>query len=301
MCLAMILTFIIGSVFSVAGVIAQDGVPVINYLFSNQNLLVDHKIISDGEVGKYINTCMNDDGDLGTKNFNLQDQPTKYVESLYTASSYLNQMKQDLTANSRSVSINQATTTLSGMKDDITLTMDPSATDSVYQSMRDFRSWTDSSVSYTKQKGCSSTTTDQWVSATKMCDSGFAYSKTNAAGSNSCLMLSDWNDIGVSNRYLSSPACPNTSTDFSSFAQAINAFYSSLNNYNIENTKLINSMLVDNDNLDKGFQEMSRNLLNSLNKMDNIITPLLIIYDSIIGKNSIFSLINCSKYILFYF
>lgn len=56
----MVLTFILGSVFGVIGLISSDGVGVIRWLFGSENLLsASPKVITDTTASKYINICLN--------------------------------------------------------------------------------------------------------------------------------------------------------------------------------------------------------------------------------------------------
>lgn len=57
--LIIILTFLLGAIFGIAGIISKDGVPVFKYLFSAQNLMYDGNIVNDKTVGSMINTCVN--------------------------------------------------------------------------------------------------------------------------------------------------------------------------------------------------------------------------------------------------
>lgn len=56
----MVLTFILGTLFGVIGLISTDGVSVIRWLFSTDNLLSSNpKIITDTKAASYLNICLN--------------------------------------------------------------------------------------------------------------------------------------------------------------------------------------------------------------------------------------------------
>lgn len=56
----MVLTFILGTVFGVIGLISSDGVTVFKWIFGSENLLSDNrKIITDKSAASYINICFN--------------------------------------------------------------------------------------------------------------------------------------------------------------------------------------------------------------------------------------------------
>jgi hypothetical protein len=56
----MVLTFILGTVFGVLGIISSDGVSVLKWVFGKENLSsTSPKIITDKLSAKYVNICYN--------------------------------------------------------------------------------------------------------------------------------------------------------------------------------------------------------------------------------------------------
>jgi len=56
----MVLTFILGTVYGVLGLIASDGSSVIRWIFGSENLMgASPKVITDKTSSKYINICLN--------------------------------------------------------------------------------------------------------------------------------------------------------------------------------------------------------------------------------------------------
>jgi len=56
----MVLTFILGTVFGLIGVISSDGIDVLRWIFGPENLLgTSPKIITDATASKYIDICLN--------------------------------------------------------------------------------------------------------------------------------------------------------------------------------------------------------------------------------------------------
>ena len=52
--------FIVGVVFGALGLIGKDGVQVINFVFSNENLsLAKPHILGNAQAGEYLNVCLN--------------------------------------------------------------------------------------------------------------------------------------------------------------------------------------------------------------------------------------------------
>lgn len=56
----MILTFLLGGVFGIVGLVGYDGVPVIRFIFGSANLQsANPLVIGNGDVSGYLDTCIN--------------------------------------------------------------------------------------------------------------------------------------------------------------------------------------------------------------------------------------------------
>lgn len=56
----MVLTFILGTVFGIIGLISTDGITVLKWIFGAENLSSQSpKIIGTGQSARYINICFN--------------------------------------------------------------------------------------------------------------------------------------------------------------------------------------------------------------------------------------------------
>jgi len=67
----MVLTFILGSVFGIIGLISTDGISVLKWIFGSENLSSQNpKYIGTGESAQYINICLNGNNLLS---FNIYD------------------------------------------------------------------------------------------------------------------------------------------------------------------------------------------------------------------------------------
>lgn len=69
----IIVNMLLGSILTILGVVGKDFVSVLHFIVSSENLKSEHpKIFSKGESLKYINTCMNGNGDLSSAfNFDI--------------------------------------------------------------------------------------------------------------------------------------------------------------------------------------------------------------------------------------
>jgi len=168
----------------------------------------------------------------------------------------------------------------------------------------EWNAYTDSSVQGSYQKGCSSNTRDYWVSDSTTCPS--SYTLIQGGGSNignpSCLVLSDWTSAQVNSRYGAAPAgCGATgSSDFTTVTTAASSYFNSMSSYSVDNSKLIDEIKTEHTNINSSFTSMAEKLLDLLNKIDNIISPLVNIFKQFVGDSALFSLINCCKIFLFF-
>ena len=64
MAICMIFLFLVGSLFTIMGVVGEDMISVFSYLVSEENLGENSDTILFGEVRKYLNKCFNDNGDI---------------------------------------------------------------------------------------------------------------------------------------------------------------------------------------------------------------------------------------------
>jgi hypothetical protein len=56
----MILTFLLGGAFGIIGLVGEDGTPVVQWIFGEENLTSDDPaIFGPGETSLYLNTCIN--------------------------------------------------------------------------------------------------------------------------------------------------------------------------------------------------------------------------------------------------
>jgi hypothetical protein len=64
MAICMIFLFLVGSLFTISGVVGEDMMSVVAYLVSEDNLGENSDTILFGEVKNYLNKCYNDNGDI---------------------------------------------------------------------------------------------------------------------------------------------------------------------------------------------------------------------------------------------
>ena len=64
MAIFMIALFMFGSIFTISGQVGKDMISVVSYLVSKDNLGENSDTILLGDVKKYLNKCINSDGEI---------------------------------------------------------------------------------------------------------------------------------------------------------------------------------------------------------------------------------------------
>ena len=220
---------------------------------------------------------------------------------LYTAASNLTDIQNQIKNNSRSLAVSQVNQKFIDYTNDITLTTSSSVhgNNDVTNVLSQWRGWTDANQNMF-QKGCSSSTKDQWAQNQTKCSSGYSYinAGSSSIGSNYCLIYPEWSSSQVTSRYSTQPSgcSPSGSSDFTSVQSAASAYFNSVTSYTTNNKNLLTKLTATNNDLDSSFSQMANNLYTSIGNINGILNPLIKIFNSILGQNGFFTLINCCKY-----
>ena len=260
--LLMILTFLLGGIFGILGLVGKDGVPVMKWIFGKENLLsAAPKIVTSTTTAGYINTCVNGNGDL-SKTFIPDGSTSNNLDQLYQVSYTLSTTKTTIKANNKSKAVAQVNTQYTNMINDISLTTSAAqGSNDINAILTEMRAWTDSSIAK-YQKGCSPAANDVWVQSQAKCLSDYPYTANGGTlGNKNCVLFPEFSGNSATSRYASLTGCAAGSTDFSNVGQAVGAYAAALNQYVADNRALINQLIANNNNLDQSFIEMSNNLL----------------------------------------
>ena len=291
----MIITFLLGGVFGIIGLVGIDGVPVMKYIFGADNLgSTSPKIITDTKTAKYINICINGNGDL-SKEFVPTGSSADYLDKLYNVSYTLSTTKAQIAANKNSQVVTSLNTQYTSMQNDISTSTDPTTGNNhVANILNAFRGWTDSNLN-TNQKGCSPSAQDVWVQSKSLCPADFSYAPSGNLGNKNCLVFPESTAAQASSRYSSQTGCAAGNADFSSVSLAVSAYVTALNKYVADNKALLDTLIANNNALDQSFQSMAAKLMTSLDNISGVITPLYDIFNNIVANQGLFSMINCCK------
>lgn len=239
---------------------------------------------------------------MANEAFGTSTGSSQYLDKLYNVSYILVDNKNQIKSNKNSIAISSINSQLDEGKKNIILTTDTSYnSDALLNQFLEWNAYTDSSVSGTYQRSCSSNTKDYWVSDQKTCPSSYTYVPSGGAniGSTSCIVFSEWSASQVSSRYASAPSgCGATgSADFSTISNAATTYFNAMTSYSTENSNLIDEIKADHTNINSSFTSMADKLLDLLLKVEGIITPLVDIFKTFVGNSGLFQILNCSKYI----
>lgn len=238
---------------------------------------------------------------MASEAFGTSTSSSQYLDKLYNVSFVLTDTKTQINSNRNSIAVTSINSLLDDAKKNIILTTDTKYnSDAILNQFLEFNAYSDSSVSGTYQRGCSSNTKDYWVPEQKTCPASYTYVQAGGAnvGSASCLVLSEWSASQVSSRYGAAPAgCGATgSADFTTVSNAVNGYFSAMTAYSTDNSKLIDEIKVEHTSINSSFTSMAEKLLDLLTKVEGIITPLVDIFKTLVGNSGLFQILNCCNY-----
>lgn len=294
-----ILTFILGGVFGVIGLASNDGVSVMEWVFGSQNLESSSpKVITSPTNAKRIDVCMNGNGDLSSE-FISSSSSTNYLSQLYNISFQINSYDATIKANQNSEVITNQTAEYNKIINDITLSTDSSdGNNDITAVMTQWRDWSDASQNV-YQKSCSPAAYDVWVqTGSTKCPSGYTYSTSGGSlGNKNCIPFTAFTG-NINTRYTSMSGCSSSgSSDFTSVSDADIAYYNGMNSYTTDNSNLLSNLISTNNDMNKSFVTMANDLLTTLSDVKTVTDPLYNLFQSIVGQNGLFTLINCRKFI----
>lgn len=192
----MIITFLLGSVFSIVSIFGTDSSQSFLYLFSNESL-ASGQLFQDKNSSTMISICINNDGDLANRYFNLAATGVASVAQLYNASLALNQTQSNVSQYNNSVVIGSLKLMYQNNSNDITTVLFPDS-DSPTQIKSIITKWTGWSDSNTNKQmaSCQSPAQDLFFQSQSSCPAAYSYTNGNSAkanlGSKSCLVVTDW-------------------------------------------------------------------------------------------------------------
>lgn len=222
---------------------------------------------------------------------------TSYLDQLYAAANNLTAIQNQIKSNNNSEAVTALTANYNNIISDIALSTNSTYGKSdVSYVMGEWRGWTD--ASQIKYQKCATSTNDYWVQSQSKCPSGYSVGTagSSSTGAPTCLLYPDWSSSQVQTRYGSIPSgCSSVNSDFSSVSSAASAYYNSITTYTGRNKDTLNLMIDTNNYINSNFVSMSAKLSSSISNISGILNPLVNIFQSIVGNNGIFTLINCCK------
>jgi hypothetical protein len=186
-----------GSAFCIFSVFGQDSSQSFLYLFSNSSL-AKGDLFGNQANSKIISVCINQDGDLANRYFNLSSSGVDSVAQLYNSSLALNLTKNTVSQYQNSIAISRLKTYYQNNTNDIKQVAFPDS-DSSTQVSAVFESWYGWSDKNRNLQMASCTNTpamDLFYQNQGDCPSGYTLTNKQDPKSNlgqkSCLLVKSW-------------------------------------------------------------------------------------------------------------
>ncbi len=295
----IIVNMLLGSILTILGVVGKDFVSVLHFIVSSDNLKSEHpKIFSNGESLKYINTCMNGNGDLSFAfNFNTV---TLSLNEILSLRNYLimsqNEIKDLKESNTISLYENNLKIYKEKYLSDIYYTQETEIGDieHLFNVNTIIKELNDYSTNQINNENCilikdlySVNNSNSNYTLISPSDS------THNLGNNSLIYLyDDWTDTSIEQRYENENICEDKNNkNIKDIASNYMKFFNSIKK---ENKNLISKIQSFDDELNEDFKNIIEILKQTINSCNKIIDPIFEVFNNIIGNsNNIFSIINC--------
>lgn len=212
--------------------------------------------------------------------------------------------RDQIKENQNSIAIKLLDQQYESLKTDFKSTIVPTGSDSIFAQFVQYNRFTDVNSNESLQKGCSSNAKDYWTTNLETCKDGYVKidAGAKADGEPSCLLFKEWSSGQVAARYSERPSgCEGNIPEFQTVNGGITSYNTALRSFSNENDALLNQLISANKDLNDGFLSMSGKILTMISNMDGVIQPLVDIFNKLVGNAGIFALINCSKFLKFFY
>ena len=280
--LLMFIIFLIGTFCTLLGKLGSDIIEMFSYIISPQNLESESPLIfRDAE---FLNECINGNGDLASLSqikflFEKIDEIKNYLQFLDVYLKLIISMKKDNIYNSVIEEINER-------KDlDITNFGFIGVNSSFYNNSDYLK--LDQCVSNLNKEIQSCSINDRWSFT---CESEFPQleeEKCNLASNNKCMDPSTCSNNELSKKY-QNIGC----TQADELAKVVDAIFSSVDF--AANESEINSLINQAGNISEQYSIYLNVTRNTLNNYITFFLPITIIFDALVGTESIVVFLNCA-------
>ena len=288
--LILFVIMILGSVLAIAGVVGKDVISVLHFAFSEQNLFSDNPLIfSMGEGTKYINTCMNGNGDL-SEAFNFDDSTDALNQIVLLRNSLIESFEifKDYKQSINLIGFNALLNSYKRFyfQPQYSQSQNDFSLDNLFK-INDYiielNSYTNTGDENCNIKDLWSLESSNSEYSTKINPS---FEKFNLGEKSLMYIYDNWNEEKVRSRY-SDYDCINVDR----IVKIIKMFAS----FKSENTVLINFIQNKNNEIDTKFSEIINTINETLISCTEVIDPIYNIFEQLIGNSSnIFSILNCN-------
>ena len=280
--LIMIVTFIVGGIFGLIGIIGKDGTSVIHYLISQDNLLSEKPTLVPSSVSEKLITCLYGDGDLSK---DLNPDVATQIQKLNEMRNKLEEVRTNLTSHRNSITLTNYNTSLK------TFEVEFNKVSYLENSVnKTFQTLLDDLNTLTYNKDCTNTIKlmDKWVTNQNDCNGLTFIQELPDTNNENSLCLSFSIDITkAKDRYT---GCDNSNT----IKDTLTKLYSIKD----QNKQIIEKLYEASYKANLEFNSVTDELLETIQKVeDDLLDPvhdLLSGMDSGSSDNFIASLVNCN-------
>jgi hypothetical protein len=292
--LFLFFVMILGSVLAILGVVGKDVISVLHFGFSEKNLMsTSPKIFDLGDGIKYINTCMNGDGDL-TEAFNF-DKSTEALNQIVLLRDSLIESIDTFKNYKQSINLIGYNAMLQSYQN---YYFEPlysrSQTDFSSNNLFNITSYINQLNNYTIGKAYSNCNiNDKW--SLKTSDNNYPIrikkSDKNKNLGEACLIYiyDNWEENDVQERY----QCIDDEDDENNINNIIK-YVKTFENFKEKNKNLITKIKNENNEINNSFLSLINIINSTLITCTKVIDPIYDIFSDLMGNSSnIFSILNC--------
>lgn len=284
--------FILGGLIGSIGIVSNDIISVMQFIFSEDNLNSDSPVLIGGGGGAldYITVCINGNGEMENV-INTPSFRDASIDDFYQLYFILLQRKKALRTYSETIVTFRDSLEKSITNFALTTTKEDHGKDDVSSVLLELTRYT---YAGDYQEVCILSTKDYWTLEKSQCPRSYLYhppSYPNSFLADSCLIVSEWTSISVTTLYAS--ACNLIGGNYPTASLASSDYLLQLNLYKTNNKALINTILTSNARIENQYNDICKKTEKSVQNLEDLLSPFSLYYQEIVGDDKIMSFLNC--------
>lgn len=267
----MLLTFFLGAIFGLLGSFIQDASGAIYYIINNLNELES----LENQSQDIAEICLKGNGSLASSSL-IPDFNLSIIDNVYTLESLIDE-KKEIVNEFEPISVQENEKKYNEVlnsKNNLIYLVEVLEKVKQYTDKNDKKTFLNQSSKFQ----------DIWEINEGECAKGYSYLDPNKSTNENkyCLIITEWTYNQIEERY-----------NENDYLQDILKYYTSIINYMKDNTELISIIKSKNEDFRNYFLAMKAKDIELLDETKEFISPLRKSYEEIVGKNSIFEILNC--------